>query len=327
MSTRGLPYADGGEVVAVSSVRTGAILERLMSVPSTSYVSGTAITRSGDVWVTTNHGPKLTSDALGGDPQPHSCGSTVHQIDPRTGKIRTVLRGTDKELISDVQPSPTGNQIAYVQSACVTDFNFPIDSLRVKDLTTGRVAIVDRADSRCHSFSNPRWTPDGTKLAFVYDKRSGSPFTAGRDDGCVQLTVAEAAAQLAVVPVGRSEFRAPVRPAPTDAGCSVSAVAATSDGYAAVEACGAKNLFLFGPVRLVRYDKALQIVSRERIGPCQNGAWMAGSLISRAVVVAVDQDCDVDGGRVTKVVADTGHGLRPVLGLTGGEPAVTNLAY
>ena len=57
------------------------------------------------------------------------------------------------------------------------------------------------------------------------------------------------------------------------------------------------------------------------------GTWMAGSLISRAVVVAVDQDCDVDGGRVTKVVADTGHGLRPVLGLTGGEPAVTNLAY
>ena len=110
------------------------------------------------------------------------------------------------------------------------------------------------------------------KLAFVYDKRSGSPFTAGRDDGCVQLTVAEGAAQLAVVPVGRSGFSAPVRPAPTDPAAAWTAVAATSDGYAAVEACGAKNLFLFGPVRLVRYDKALQIVSRERIGPCQNSA-------------------------------------------------------
>jgi len=311
----------------VSSVRTGAVLERLMSVASTSYVSGTAITRAGNVWVTTNHGPKSTSDALGGDPQPHSCGSTVHEIDPRTGTIRTVLRGTDNELISDVQPSPTGDRIAYVHSACVTAFGDLTDSLRVKDLTTGRVAIVGSADLRCHSFSNPQWTADGAKLVFAYDKRSGSPLPAGRSDGCAELTVAEGAAQLAVVPVGRAGFSARVRPAPADPGCSVGAVAATSGGYASVEACGAKNIFLFGPVRLVRYDQALRIVSRERLGPCQNGAWMAGDPKSRAVVVAVDQDCDVDGGRVTKVIADTGHGPQPVLGLTGGEPAVTNIAY
>jgi hypothetical protein len=315
-------------VVAVSSARTGAILERLLTVASTSYVSGTAITRTRDVWVTTNHGPKLISDVAGGDPQPHTCGSTVHQIDPRTGKIRTVLQGTDNELISDVQPSPTGNRIAYIYSACVTDPNFPIDSLQVKDLTTGHVATVGTADSRCHSFSSPRWTPDGADVVFVYDKRSGSPLTAGRDDGCAQLPVAEGAAHLAVVPVGRTGFRGPVRPAAADPGCSVNAVAATSDGYAAVEACGVRNLYLFGPVRLVRYNKALQPVSRGRLGPCQNGAWMAGDLKSHAVVVAFDQDC-VDGnvGRVTRVLTDTGEGPRQVLALPAGEEFLTNIAY
>jgi len=271
--------------------------------------------------------PKFISDVLGGDPQPHTCGSTVHQIDPRTGTISTVLRGTDNELISDVQPSPTGNRIAYIESACVTDFNFPIDSLQVKDLTTGHVSTVGTADSRCHSFSNPRWTSDGAKLVFIYDKRSGSPLTAPQSDGCAQLTVAEGAAQLAVVAVGRSGFSAPVRPVPADPGCSVSAVAATNDGYAAVEACGVRDLYLFGPVRLVRYNQALQPVSRERLGPCQNGAWMAGDLKSNAVVVAVDQDCDTNGGRVTKVLADAGQGPRQVLVLTGGEPAVTNISY
>ena len=327
VSTRGLSYTHGGVVVAVSSARTGVILERLLSVPSTSYVSGTAITRTGDVLVTTDHGPKFINDGQDGDPQPHTCGSTVHQIDPRTGTIRTVLRGTDNELISDVQPSPTGNRIAYIESACVTDFNFPIDSLKVKDLTTGHVSTVGPVDSRCHSFSNPRWTSDGSNLVFVYDKRGGSPLTAPQSNGCAQLTVAEGAAQLAVVAVGRSGLSAPVRPVPADPGCSVSAVAATSDGYAAVEACGVKDLYLYGPVRLVRYNETLQPVSRARLGPCQNGVWMAGDLKSNAVVVAVDQDCDANGGRVTKVLADTGHGPRQLLVLTGGEPAVTNISY
>jgi hypothetical protein len=326
VSVRNSPTSNTAVIVAISDARTGKPLRTLLTLPTLpvgdgTRVSGTAIAPNGDVWITLNRGPSMRGHVNGGDPQPHSCASTLVKIDPRTLKKRTEPLGNDDVLVSDVQPSPTGDRIVYLQSGCAT-YYFD-DSLRVEDLTTGRVVSVGAGLPRCHVIGDPRWTLDGRNIAFLYGAAIGPTYT-GALGTCSQW----GPSHLAVASAQRSQRGAEGSTAPAGPGCEVNAIAVTRDGYAGVEHCGSE-LFISGPTNLIRYDRALKPVSRSQLGQCENGASIAGNRTSAEVIISTYQFC---GGNsvpepTTKVFTDSGNGPRQVASIPGGYTAVDHIAY
>jgi hypothetical protein len=289
-------------------------------------VTGTAIGSDGDVWVTLNRGPAQgPGDLAGGDPLPHTCSSVVVRIDPRTRKVTTVLRGTDNELITDVQPNPKTNRVAYVQAGCAVDPVYHFAALQVKDLTSGRVLTLATNLWHCHWLGSPRWTADGNHLAFRYLNVSGRPFPAAMRS-CKTFAVNQHY-QIAIVAVHESGFAARIKTTPPDPGCDIAEAAVTKGGFAALETCG--PLDIYGPTRLVRYDDALQPISRTRIGQC-GGNSIAGDPRTQTVVVSGYQYCaGTRSDPMTNVYIDAGpvHTARELLSLPGGGPVIDNLAY
>ena len=74
--------------------------------------------------------------------------------------------GGDDLAARGVQPSPTGDRIAYLHSGCAASY-FD-NSLEVKDLTTDAVVSIGARLPRCHILTTPRWSLDGAKLAILY---------------------------------------------------------------------------------------------------------------------------------------------------------------
>jgi len=329
VSTRGEPDTPT-LTVALSDARTDKVLKTLLSIPNDgSTVTGTAIAANGDVWVTVDKGPSMLGHTDGGNPQPHTCASRVLDIDPRTGTSRTVLSGGDDELISDAQPSPTGDRVAYLHSGCATSFFG--SALFVRDLTTGAIVSIGADLPNCHYIFSPRWTLDGRSLVVVYDKAVGTPY-AGPEGTCNQA----AAGVLAVVSAEHSQpgFEATeVGPQPV---CAIDSVAVTSDGFAAVEHCSVphslypEQLFIDGPVQLVRYDAKLRVVSRAPLGACEDGSSIGANLKSPTVVVSTYQYCGggSNGPPTTKVFVQTGTGpARQIAALPLDSLAVNYVSF
>ena len=317
VSTRIQP--GGSTVVAVSDATTGKILHTLYSVPFAWSVTGTAIGPDGDVWVTVDHGPKMLGHVAGGNPQAHTCASTVYRIDPRTGRRDIALSGGDDELITDVQPSPTGDRIAYLRSGCATYY---FDStLEVKDLHSGTVLGIGTGLARCHLANSITWTADGDRIAMVYGK--ANPSYPGGLGTCSQWNPG----QLVVVSARAASPDITGATASADPGCEIHTVTVTGDGYAAVEHCGS-TLFINGAARVVRYDANLRVVSRATLGECEDGAAIAGNRHDETVIVSTYLYC---GGTpatpVTKVFRDPGTGPRTLLTIPGGETAVEYISF
>ncbi len=312
--------ADVPTRVGISDVQTGRLLQTLYTVPSGSTVSGTAIAPNGDVWITVNRGPKYLGHVEGGNPQPHTCASTVLAVDPRTKHARTVMRGGDDELINDVQPSPVDGRVVYLHSGCRSSY-FE-SSLEIKDLESGAVLKIGDTLPRCHALGNPRWTADGHDIVVVYGKAS-TPHYDGSPGTCSEWL----GAQVTVVSADRSQGGMEGATAASVAGCEVNAVTATRDGYAGVEHCGA--LFISGPTALVRYDRDLHVVSRSPLGKCENGASIGGDVRTESVIVSTYQFCGAIASEqpVTKVFVATGAGVRPLLSLPGGYTSIDTLAF
>jgi hypothetical protein len=324
VSVRTVPTGSGAStIVAISDARTGKVLRTLLTEPASSgtQVSGTAIAPTGDVWITLNRGPSMGGHVAGGDPHPHSCMSTLVRINPRTLKQSSESLGNNNELVSDMQPSPTGDRIAYLHAGCATSY-FD-NSLRIKDLTSGRVVSIGAGLPRCHVLANPRWTLDGRNLAFLYGAAIGPTYT-----GALGTCSEWGPSHLVVASAQRSQRGADGSTAPADPGCEVNALAVTSDGYAGVEHCGS-SFYISGPARLIRYDRALKPASRSPLGQCENGASIAGNRSSAAVIISTYQFC---GGNnvpepTTKVFADSGPGPRQLASIPGGYTAVDHIAY
>jgi len=315
--------SNGHELIDVSDARNGAVVKTLLVVPRnpSADMTGTAIATDGQVWVTLNTGPACTSEVLGCGPKPHTCSSKVIAINPRTGTERTVLTGGDNELISDVQPSPAGDHIAYLYSGCATFwFN---DSLRVRNLHGTNVVNVGQGLARCHFLSQPRWSIDGTHLVVLYGQPTGTAYPVA-SESCSQPKPST----LVVVSAEHSQTGVTGTAAPLDTGCQVNAVAVTQDGYAGVEQCGV-NDYLNGPVRLVRYNDHLIPTSRVPLGNCEDGASLAGNAYTTDAVVSTYQFCNPPGtpGPVTKVFLVAGNHAREVLAIPGGNTAVDHIAY
>jgi len=328
VSRRGEPLTPN-VTVAVSDARTAQVVKTLMSVPTGFDVTGTAIAADGDIWVTLDKGPKMLGHVANGNPQPHTCASTVIDLDPRTGKSTTVLRGGDDELLTDAQPSPTGDRVAYLHSGCAT-FAFG-SALQIRNLTTGAVVSIGAGLGRCHFMADPRWTPDGRNLALRYDKSPGPP-----DPGDGGLCGQSAPGELVVVSAEQSQPGLDGPSAAAATRCAIDAVAVTSTGYAAVEHCGLahsnfpEQLFLDGAVSLVRYDADLHVVSRTPLGTCEDGSSIAGDRASPTVVVSTYQFCPGGPGTqpYVKVFVDTGHGpVRRIANLPADSMIVDSMSF
>jgi hypothetical protein len=322
VSTRPAPGGNGF-VVAVSDARTGALLKTIAEIPSAggTNVTGTAITRDGHVWVTLNRGPSMTGHIAGGGPIARTCSSEVRDYDPKNGTYTTVLRGGDNELISDVQPNPTDDRVAYTHSGCAT-YYFDA-SVQVKNLRTGDVVTIGAGLPRCHFIQNPRWTQNGTGLVFSYAKAS-TPHYDGPNGTCSDLK----AGAIVVVSAQRSQPGVDGSTTPADPGCSINAATVTDDGYAALEQCGTSS-FIIGPVRLLRYDGDLRPLSRVSLGRCQNGASIAGTTKSSDVVISMYQFCGANAlpPPATNVFVAGNAGVRKILAIPGGDTALDHLSY
>jgi hypothetical protein len=310
-----------GVAVDVSNVRTGAVLKTIADISTTdgTSVTGTAITAHGHVWVTLNRGPTMVGRIAGGDPKPHTCASEVRDYDPKNGRYTTVLRGGDDELLSDVQPSPTDDRVAYLHSGCAT-YYFD-NAVQVMDLTTGHVEDVSPSDlPRCHLIDDPRWSKDGSAVAYVYGYATTENYT-GPNGTCSE--VGPAIVQVDAVAPGGDSARSKL------AACSTSALAVSGDGYTAIERCGPAPSFVSGYVHLVRYDSRLRAISAVALGRCENGASIAGTPKSSDVVISMYQFC---GGNAlpppaTNVFVASNAGVRKILAVPGGETALDHLSY
>src|SRR5262245_12774264 len=68
------------------------------------------------------------------------------------------------ESVSDVQVSPDGRWAAWVKAAPDKEKNEHVSHLWRTDLRTGREVQLTRGT---HSCTSPRWSPDGSHLAFL----------------------------------------------------------------------------------------------------------------------------------------------------------------
>ena len=285
-------------------------------------VSGTAIGPDGDIWITVNRGPKLLGHTFNGNPQPHTCASTVMTVDPRTGASHTVFTGGDDELLTDAQPSPDGHRVAYLHGGCAAART--VESLEVRQLDSGQVTDlhVSSTSTPCNFLFDPRWTADGRDLAVGL-----------ADPG--QDCNTPAAAKLAVVSAESVPPTTPVVSVAAAPNCSLAAVTTTADGFASVEQCRVPNsqfpepIFIDGPVQLVRYDRDLKPISRVSLGQCDDGASIAGTPRSSAVIVSNYQFCAATGASApaNKLFADDAAGLRLITTVYLGETAFDQLAF
>jgi hypothetical protein len=307
--------------VAISDARTGRALRTLYTLPSDgTRVSGTAIGPDGDIWITVNRGPKMLGHTADGNPQPHTCASIIVTVDPRTGTRQTVFTGGDDELLTDAQPSPDGHRVAYVHGGCAAART--VERLEVRQLASGQVTDLHVSSTPCNFLFDPRWTADGRDLAF------------GQADPGQDCNT-PAASKLAVVSAASVPRTTPVVSAPAAPNCSVAAVTTTTDGFASVEQCRAPNsqfpepIFIDGAVQLVRYDRHLEPISRVSLGQCDDGASIAGTPRSSAVIVSNYQFCAATGASspATKLFTDDAARLRLITTIHLGETVIDQLSF
>jgi hypothetical protein len=316
---------DGRTIVGVSDTSTGK-LRRTLYVSRGGSVSGTAITPTGDVWITINRGPTMLGHVMGGNPQPRSCASTVIEVSPKTGATHVVLRGGNDELIADAQPSPAGDRVAYLHSGCATSY-FD-NSVQIRDRRSGRVITIGARLPRCHLLFQPRWTADGRHLAVLYGPASTSDFR-GAPGTCSQPR----ASHLVVLSAQQGSSGVAGNIAPVDERCSVNAIAITRRGFAAVEQCSngryPEPVFIDGATRLLRYSPTLRILARSALGQCEDGASMAGQRSTDEVVISTYQYC---GGYsniqpVTKVVVASDDRTHQLVAVPGGQLSFDDISY
>ncbi len=280
--------------LAVSSAAGGRLLRRLHALPWNGMdLSSTAVDAAGHVWVTLNKGPACTSDVAGCGPKPHSCASQVLELGPGPSAIRTVLRGSDDELISQAQPSPDGRRLAYVHSGCAR--SYLVSDLRVRDLASGRTLVIGSALAPCHLLATPRWTLDGTHLAVVYG--AAQPVSGLDDRPSSQLGFGQCnewnPAGVTVVDAGHGQpglVGATTAPVP---GCEVAAATPTRTGLALVEQCGWPTTAASADHRvlLVQVGPGPTGTSTIQIGTCGDGAQISADPGGSHLLVSSYQYC------------------------------------
>lgn len=313
---------DGFIEVAVSSVRTGAVLRRLLPGSRDGMtVEGLSVDRSGNLWITYSRGPVYRSDTMGGDPKPRSCRNEIAILHASTGRLSVFLRTADNVLIGGAAVSPAGRLLAYSESGCATGyFN---SYLRITNLGTGRSWSIGHGLARCHFITAPAWALDGRALLVVYAPHAGRPYT-GPQGSCAgigpeRLVELSPAAQPGLDGQGFSAGR----------GCQITSVApAIGGGALAIKACGGQD-DISGPARLLILDAHFRQLRQVTLGRCTDGNELSTGQSGRIVLISAYLFCNPPGrpGPITRLWSYNRGKLRLITSVPGGTLAISFMTW
>lgn len=304
--------------VALNDVRTGAIIRRLLPATTGSglAVTGLALDRSGDLWITYSKGPAYGGDVASGDPHAHTCANQIDVVHARTGVVTVFLRTGDNVLISGATPSPGGQRLVYTESAC-TGY---LDSyLHVTDLGTGRSWTIGQQLPDCHLLTSPAWSADAKTLLMAYGP-SSQPASSGPSGVCSQWW----AGRLVQADSGAGQPDLAGRTVHPDPGCQITSVADTAAGdVLAIEGCRTAPEFLDGPARLLVLTGS-RITSRLAIGECDDGGEIALNHGGTSALFSVYMSCGAKGTRLWQYHDGT---LRPITSIAGDTAGASMLTW
>ena len=306
----GLFVAVSQQKLGLFDASSGHVVRWLLTEPYQGMtVTATAVDHHGRIWATVSRGPACTSNVSGCGPKPDSCAGKVIRLNPLTGAITTILTAPRGALIDDAQPSPDGRYLAFLDGRC--DRAYFNQYIRVRDLTTGDSWTIGADLMPCHSLGSLSWAADGKHLVAGYGRSvvTSADAAAGYGAG---TCLTPAAAGVVVIPALSGAPRVDGPTAAAQAGCAIEAVTATNTGYAAIERCGgAKDSYLSGPVRLIRYSTHLRRSVETTIGACVDGAELRTDGTGTALLGTTYQFCNPPGRPGPKTVAFTDHRHKP----------------
>lgn len=310
--------------VALGDVRTGAVVRRLLpaSAGSGMQVSGLALDRAGNLWITYGKGPAYGDDAAGGDPRPDTCANEIDEVHAGTGRVTVFLRTGDNILISGARPSPDGTRLVYTESPCAAYFDA---HLRVTDLTSGRSWTIGQSLPRCHLLTSPAWTADGQELLVDYGPPSQTGYTGppGTCPAWLAGRLVQLDARTGQPGLAGTTVRA-------DPGCQITSVAADIDGgMLAIEGCGTAPEYLNGPARLLVMAADSHQVRRLSLGDCTDGNELAANQAGTSTLISVYLYCNPPGhpGPVTRLWEYRGGTLRLITTIPGDTSGATMMTW
>ena len=309
--------------VAVSNSTTGAIIRRLLPASRDGMrVTGLALDRPGNLWITYSRGPVSRGDTLGGDPRPDSCGNMIAILHAATGRVTTFLRTSDSVLISGAAPSPDGRLLAYGESGCAAGY---LNSyLRVTDLATRRSWTIGQGLARCHLITDPSWSTDGRALIVGYAP-AAKPAYSGPQGTCLQPR----RERLVSLTPGAAQPGLAGAAAEADPGCQITSAAGTAGGgILAIEACGREG-YMQGRARLLVFGPRLGLARRITLGRCTDGNELSPDLSGQSVLVSAYLYCNPPGrpGPVTRLWTYTAGTLRLITSVPGDSMGVSLMTW
>jgi hypothetical protein len=314
--------APGSGMIALSDVSTGALVRDLLPATAANgmQVTGLALDRAGNLWITYSKGPVYRGDTAGGDPRPDSCANQVDVVQAGSGSVTVALRTSDNVLIWDAQPSPSGREIAYRESPCT---GYEESYLRIKNISAQQQWSIGQGLPDCHLLSDVAWSADGRTLLADYGPAS-TPYSYGVNPGPCAMWWA---GRLVQVSAGTAQPGLAGSTVPADSGCQIDAVGGTAGGGAlAVEGCGGGPDFLTGSVSLLVIGANGRIDRRLPLGACVDGAAIAMNQAGTAALVSAYFTCS-PSAQVTRLWEYRDGALRPVLSVPGDGGAVNLLAW
>src|SRR5262245_4698099 len=107
-------------------------------------------------------------------------GRLIVAIDARTSETTTITPASEWAIEPSL--SPDGRTVAFVQRH-VDGRRHPFTSLDVVSVNGGPQRIVYRSPARWLSVSSPAWSPDGARIAFVFEFPLGAQLCVIDADG------------------------------------------------------------------------------------------------------------------------------------------------
>jgi hypothetical protein len=315
----------GRQVIALSDVSTGALVRDLLPATAANgmQVTGLALDRAGDLWITYSKGPSIAGPAVSSGPavpRPGSCANQVDVVHAGSGRVTVALRTSDNVLIWSAQPSPDGRKLVYRESACTA---YEATYLRISSLFSEQRWSIGQGLPACHLPAGVAWSRNGRTLLADYGPASQPYGYAANAGACAMWW----AGRIVQVNAGTGQRGLAGRTVLADPGCQIDAVAGTATGDAlAVEGCGGGPDFSTGPVTLLVVGANGRIDRRLTLGACADGTQIAINQAGTAALVDVYSSCAPSAQSTTLWEYRDGT-LRQTLSTPGDSTDPTMLAW